>query len=78
MVMLAHTLQIGRSDKYWNRIWKQSISLRIDRTFYQLIIICYGIWITSYKEKYSIPNRLSKMPPAFPSVLALQASMQKA
>ena len=44
----------------------------------QLIIISFGIWITSYKEKYLIPNKLSKMPSAFSSILALQASMQEA
>ena len=33
-----------------------------NRTFHQLTIIRFGIRVISYKEKYSIPNRLSKMP----------------
>ena len=65
--MLTHTLQIGRNWKYWNWIWKLSIILRIHRTFHQLIIICFGIWISVWKEKYFISNRLSKMPSALSS-----------
>ena len=77
MIMPAHTLQIGRNYKYWNWISKPSIIFRIHRTFPHLIIICFGIWISSYKERYSIPNRLSKMPSALSPVPNFQTSMQK-
>ena len=59
-------------------IWKLSIILRIERTFRQLIMICFGIGITSSKKKYSILIRMPKMPSALSLVLAPQAFMQKA
>ena len=71
-------MQIGRNYKYWHWIRKLSIIFRIYRTFHQLIIICSGIRITSYNEKYLIPDRLLQMSSVLSSVLALQASMQKA